>query len=165
MGKRGPKKTNAETLRRRRADHASRRIKEPEPIDRSRPEPPAWIPREGKAEWKRIAAELEAMGILGRVDRSLMADYVLAWDSLVSVSREWLDAGKPFTSENPTNGTQCIHPLYRAVDMASNRLRRAAANFGLAPGNRANLAQDVSVHEQKRKARADATRAALKLAT
>jgi P27 family predicted phage terminase small subunit len=48
----------------------------PEP---GRPTCPAFLEREAKTEWRRIVPELEALGLLSRVDRVALAAYCQSW--------------------------------------------------------------------------------------
>ncbi|WP_337531429.1 phage terminase small subunit P27 family, partial [Zhenhengia sp.] len=51
---------------------------EPKP-EKKAPKCPTWLNKEAKKEWKRIATELEALGILTEVDMAAFAGYCQAY--------------------------------------------------------------------------------------
>jgi len=48
------------------------------------PQPPSWLDREAMAEWRRILPALEALGLLAKVDRAVVANYCTAWSHAVA---------------------------------------------------------------------------------
>ncbi len=86
MGQRGPapKPTALKVLQG--TDRPDRRAKK-EPKPRRGADCPAWLDKEAKAEWHRIAPELHRLGLLTVVDRSSLAAYCDAyskWRKLVA---------------------------------------------------------------------------------
>lgn len=47
------------------------------------PDAPAHLNKEGRKEWKRVSAELYALGLISRIDRAALALYCQAWGQLV----------------------------------------------------------------------------------
>ena len=80
MGERGP--LPSPTRRRRNKRTSSGRH-----IDVARPEPPASLDEEARAEWERVVPDLETMGLLTRVDRGVLIRYCTMWS-------DWVDTNK-----------------------------------------------------------------------
>lgn len=56
--------------------------KKPKPrliLEPAAPAPPTTLSKEAKAEWKRIVPELDAKGLLAKVDRGVLSAYCDAW--------------------------------------------------------------------------------------
>lgn len=61
--------------------------KEPQPRE-GRPTMPPHLNKPAQTEWKRIIPELQAMGILTKVDRAALAGYCQAWGKWVQVENK-----------------------------------------------------------------------------
>ncbi len=48
--------------------------------------PPRWMGRDAKAEWRRIVPELEAVGLLTRVDHALLEAYCATYGKWLEVT-------------------------------------------------------------------------------
>lgn len=46
------------------------------------PEPPSWIGREAKREWRRICKILKGKGVIAELDRPLLTQYCVLWEQL-----------------------------------------------------------------------------------
>lgn len=82
MGARGPIGMT-DNVRRLRGTHPERAVEKkaakPVKLPPGRPAPPPDLKGEGLAEWKRIVPELDAKGLLTKVDRGVLASYCRAW--------------------------------------------------------------------------------------
>ncbi len=77
-------------------------------LNRNEPQPrgvanmPPGLDAEARKEWRRISAELEALGLLTAVDRAVMSGYCRAWSIWYTATRELtklqLQAAKENTS-------------------------------------------------------------------
>src|SRR5438309_572314 len=56
-------------------------------LTEGRPKPPADLAGEARAEWDRLTAELEAAGLLCRVDRSALVELCRSWADVVECRR------------------------------------------------------------------------------
>ena len=112
-------------------DSAGRPVAPPPPFKRAAPNPPTWLSREAKAEWKRIVPGLERLDLIKPEDRSTLAAYCEAWDRFVTASRTIQREG--ITTTNPDSGRVSVHPAVRVADAASTQLRHFAQEFGLTP--------------------------------
>lgn len=60
---------------------------EPEP-DRTPPTCPAWLTAEAKREWRRVAPELERLGLLTCVDGAALASYCQSYARYVQADKQ-----------------------------------------------------------------------------
>lgn len=117
-------------------------------IPRGSPDKPARLPAEAAAEWDRITAELDAAGLLSRVDRASLTAYCLAWARMVWADQR-LQADGPIISEPIQNATGQVigqkikaHPAGAILDSAARQVAAFADRFGLTPAARARLEGD-----------------------
>lgn len=64
------------------------------PLNEDRPKPapiaprcPSWLSRRAKAEWRRVAPELEKLGLLTQLDMAALASYCQAWSRVEQCTR------------------------------------------------------------------------------
>src|SRR4051812_36960048 len=87
MAGRGPMPTPTATLKNRGSWRAKQRAGEPQ-FERGLPSCPTWLAAEGKAEWRRIAAQLDGAGLLTTADRAALAALCDAWADYVLAAGE-----------------------------------------------------------------------------
>ena len=100
---------------------------------------PAFLTKDAKDEWKRIAADLQIMGLLSRIDRGELAVYCQAWgDWKYSRTKiaELKEAG--FVEATPS-GYKQMSAWMQLANRAEDRMRTAGASFGLNPSARVRL--------------------------
>jgi P27 family predicted phage terminase small subunit len=112
-------------------DSAGRPVAPPPPFKRLAPNPPTWLSREAKAEWRRVAPALERLDLVKPEDRSTLAAYCEAWARFVTATRTIQREG--IMSTNPDSGRVSVHPAVRVAESASTTLRHYAQEFGLTP--------------------------------
>lgn len=100
------------------------------------PSCPAALSREGKAEWKRVTKELDAMGLLAKVDRGALTAYCEAWEEFVLLLKKVRSEG-PVVYTDKGNAIQ--NPTLGAKNNAAQRVMKFAAQFGMTPVARAKL--------------------------
>lgn len=115
--------------------HAKGRGKEPQ-FEQATCECPVWLPREAKAEWKRVVPQLDKVGLLTGVDRSVLVAYCRAWQDLYLASKALTKEG---IFQIDRNGIKRRHPAIDIVRGASDQVNRFAQQFGLTPSSRARL--------------------------
>lgn len=135
MGRRGPPPTPNRLLELRGTLRADRKRSAPEPRVEA-PNPPTWLSREAKAEWRRIVPELEALGLVALIDRSLLAGLCESWATWVACQRVIRKEGYTFTSPN---GHVCQRPEVAIGGKALKDLVRLGGEFGLSPSSRSRL--------------------------
>lgn len=84
MAGRKPKPTNLKILE---GNPGKRPLptREPKPAPVA-PKCPSWISREAKKEWKRVAPQLERLGLLTQMDMVALAGYCEAWATYIEAS-------------------------------------------------------------------------------
>lgn len=108
---------------------------EPKP-ELARPSCPAWLAREAKREWRRIAKELETLGLLTRVDRAALAAYCQCYarwrEAEELVAREGL-------TETTDKGNVIQHPAVGIANKAMAEMRAFLTEFGMTPAARTRI--------------------------
>ena len=98
------------------------------------PKCPAYLDREGKAEWKRVTAALRSMGLLSTADRGNLIRLCQNWSLAVRLSRLVNDLeGEPASVHMDARKLLISHAE------AWNNYGRAAVEFGLTPSSRARV--------------------------
>lgn len=92
---------------------------------------PSFISGEAKAEWDRVSKELNAVGMLTAVDRSMLTAYCLAWQDFVCLAKTMKKEG--YTTDKGKT------PAYLAYENAHKRLIETAREFGFSPSARARV--------------------------
>lgn len=116
-------------------------LPEPEPT-KGVPPPPDWIGSIALEEYNRIADELNAIGLLARVDQAALVLYAQLWQEYVTLQQHTLF--RPVIEE-PARGDEKRPRTSRNWAMTElkntrNQLLKVAAEFGLTPAARARLA-------------------------
>jgi P27 family predicted phage terminase small subunit len=109
---------------------------EPVPPD-GLPECPDWLCDEAKAEWQRIVPELDAMGLLSRVDRPALAAYCTGWSRWVEAELQVKKFGAIVKS--PEKGFPMKSPYLSIADQAMEAMRKFMVEFGLTPSSRSRI--------------------------
>jgi len=119
---------------------------------------PVWIWPEARKEWKRIAPELEAYGLISQLDRSALVLYCQAWGEYVWAKRKMADemsraeagriaaeaagqewkGGDGFMIPTP-NGGFAYSPYWVAAKRAGDEVAKYMQAFGLSPSSRARV--------------------------
>jgi len=158
MGKRGPPPTPTTILLRRGSYRAQGRDGEPTP-EAARPEQPAWLSKEAAAAWEQIVPELDAMGLLGRIDSNALARYCTLWARWRDCEDRIAKYGDQFTVKDKDGNAVGFKPLpyaNQAVKIAQI-LGRLEGEFGMTPSARSRISLPT---EAPKKEEADAYRLA-----
>lgn len=97
---------------------------------------PSFLDAEARAEWNRLAPELERLGLLTSIDQSAFAAYCQAWGDLAYVCNA-LRVRKKRVGPQPPSGKLTLHPLMQYRAQAMDRVVRYAGDFGMTPSARA----------------------------
>lgn len=100
------------------------------------PNPPTWLDREARAEWKRIVPELERLGILAKVDRAVLAMYCDAWSRWVDIARRIREDG---TVVAGYRGVATKHPGWQIYRDAQATVAQLAKECGCSPNARLRM--------------------------
>lgn len=115
--------------------------KRPLPQNEPKPKPiapkcPSWLDKEAKKEWKRLAPELEKLGLLTTVDGTAMAAYCQAYS-------RWREAEEFITKhgtvmKTPSGYMQQL-PHVSISSTALKHMRAFCTEFGLTPASRTRI--------------------------
>ena len=108
-------------------------------VQNTKPTCPSWLPKEAKAEWRRIANALHDAGLLKGIDRAALAAYCNAWARWREA--ELLVQADGLLSET-SNGTIIQAPAVGVANVAMRDMLKILKEFGMTPSSRARLALD-----------------------
>jgi P27 family predicted phage terminase small subunit len=116
---------------------------EPKP-ERKAPKCPTWLDKEAKKEWKRIATELEALGILTEVDMAAFAGYCQAY-------ARWKEAEEFIAKhgtiiKSPSGYWQQV-PQVNIAQSYLKIMNKFCEQFGLTPSSRSRISVESSSSE------------------
>lgn len=113
------------------------------PLNMNEPKPkpvapkcPAWLDKEAKREWKRVAPELEKLGLLTVVDGSALAAYCQAYARWRQAEEMIRREGLTITTET---GYVMPHPAVKIAEKSMQLIRGFCNEFGLTPSSRAKM--------------------------
>ena len=109
------------------------------------PVAPSWLDAEAKAEWKRLAPELEKLGLLTVLDRAAFAVYCCIWSDFKMLSEIIEREGAVIEGHR---GVPRKHPLLPALHQAMDGVRVWAQEFGMTPLSRTRLQVTVPPEEE-----------------
>ena len=115
------------------------RRKSPSPIAAMGvPDCPLHLDAAARTEWLRVLAPLVELGIVGQLDRGVLAAYCSAWALYRRAELEVRKHGAVIIS--PRTKTPYLSPYLAVMTSALRQLRAFAAELGLTPTSRARLA-------------------------
>lgn len=109
---------------------------EPQPA-RGVPPCPRHLDKEARKEWKRVARELDACGMLTLVDRAALAAYCQAWSRWVA-AEEIVQQSGPVLKRQGTNDLY-PNPYLGVVNRALRQMHEFASEFGMTPASRTRI--------------------------
>jgi P27 family predicted phage terminase small subunit len=108
---------------------------EPKPTS-DLPTCPAHLQPSAKAEWKRLAHELHQLGILTRLDRSVLAAYCASYGRWVEAERRLKET--PMLLKTPAGYVQ-PSPWLAISNKSVELMHKFAAELGLSPSSRSRV--------------------------
>jgi len=136
MGKRGPKKRPTKlTLLKGNPGKRSLPKNEPQPPKASL-SPPGNLNDRAIEEWKRVAPELAAVGLLTSIDRVALAQYCLAYSRWYEAEEQLRQFGLLVKTKS---GFPVQSPWLPIANRAFDQLRRMLSEFGMTPSSRAGI--------------------------
>lgn len=107
------------------------------------PAAPAWLCKDGKAEWARVGEELHLLGMLSSIDLGVMAAYCNSFATFVRAMRyqatlEKVEPGSSLMAK-AANGTVFKHPVLGAISTSTKDMVRFAAEMGMTPSARSRI--------------------------
>lgn len=116
------------------------------PINLNAPKPspiapscPSWLGKEARKEWKRIAPELERLGLLTRVDMATLAGYCQSYSCWIAA--EALLSTSPLVVESGGErySTVKAHPAIAIAQKERMLMLQFAGKLGLSPSDRGRM--------------------------
>ncbi len=117
--------------------------KEPKPLSKA-PSCPKWLENDAKKEWKRLAEQMEQLGILTEVDMAAFAGYCQSY-------ARW-KAAEEFISKNgaivrtPSGYWQQV-PQVSIAQQYLKQMSKFCEQFGLTPASRSRIVADTKQNE------------------
>lgn len=113
--------------------------REPKPVKKA-PACPKWLEPEAKKEWRRLAHQMEQLGILTEIDRDSFAEYCQAY-------ARWKEAEEFITQHGtivrtPSGYWQQV-PQVSISQTYMKIMNRIAEQFGLTPASRSRIVADT----------------------
>lgn len=109
----------------------------PRPPSKSELAPPEVLDLDAKKEWNRIAPELDRMGLLTKLDRTILAAYCDNYSRWIKAAKELKATG--LTVEGAKGG-EITSPFIKIVRDAQAACHRFAVEFGFTPASRTRIA-------------------------
>lgn len=137
-------------------DSAGRPVAKAPLFKRLAPNPPTWLSREAKAEWKRVVPGLTRLDLVKPEDRATLAAYCEVWarwvDATRAIHRDGLTVRNESTRKDGTTSVWWTkNPAVAIAEQAETRLRQYANEFGLTPAGERNVSKrddDRGEHEE-----------------
>jgi len=128
MRGRKPKPTYLRILE---GNRSRRPLNENEPkVKAGLPEPPKFLMGEALAEWRRVADELVALGIMAKAYRAALAAYCQAWARWVEAEGHLKDEAMIYKT---STGYPVINPWWTVSNRAQEKMETFLTHFGLSP--------------------------------
>lgn len=126
----------------------------PAPVKVKLPSCPEWLSSAAKAEWRRVAKDLHALGLLTSLDRAVLVQYCEAWSDFLLIRTRINEltkaAGAERLMDTTPNGFRQMAAELIVCKQAEERLRTAASRIGLDPSARASIRRELPAPEQGR---------------
>jgi P27 family predicted phage terminase small subunit len=97
---------------------------------------PAGLSAAAQTEWRRLAPQLTALGLLTPADRAFFAAYCEAWASWAAADRQIRALGELVLD---THGIPVKNPWLKVRGEAAAEMRQFGSEFGLSPASRTRL--------------------------
>ncbi|MBA3852921.1 MAG: phage terminase small subunit P27 family [Gemmatimonas sp.] len=104
------------------------------------PKAPAYLSTDAKREWKRVCAELIALGVLTNLDLAALEGYCTAYGRAVTAERSLKKSGKGIRALTMLTPQGWIaRPEVAIAKAAWAEARRFAQEFGITPASRTRV--------------------------
>lgn len=134
-----------------RGNPGNRPLPENEPTpDAKAPTCPAFLTASAKAEWKRIAPELVALGLLSQIDRAALAGYCQCYGRWEKAERDLKRRGAIIKTRT---GAQIQNPHLAIANKALRQMREFLVEFGMTPSARTRVTASPPAPSGKDKSR------------
>lgn len=117
---------------------------EPEP-DVEVPLTPDLLYGESLEEWNRVTVELEALGLIAKIDEATLVMYCQAYAQYKEAQRRLKDDGPDKMVLRTATGYPIINPWWTVSNKAFEQVIRCANEFGFSPAARTRIRGDAKV--------------------
>lgn len=126
-------------------------------VNAALPSCPTWLAKEAKREWRRLARELNAAGLLATVDRAALAAYCQLWARWVAIEAELVltvpgKDGKPVPKYKMVGSTdkgyEFVNPLFGLALQTLKAMKQYMVEFGMTPSSRSRIRIDAPQEEK-----------------
>jgi P27 family predicted phage terminase small subunit len=101
---------------------------------------PAWLSPKAANEWRRLAPQLNVLGLLTSADRAFFAAYCEAFASWRHANNEIARLGEIVLD---ADGSPVKNPWMRIRTEAASEMHRFGSEFGLSPASRTRVGSEV----------------------
>ena len=119
-----------------RGNPGQRPLNQNEPQPKGQIKPPRWMSDLAQKEWKRLAPELERIGVLTMADQTTFATYCQSVADYINAVNAMKD--QPTTIQGYRGGL-VRHPGLTAMHQAAERMLKMGSEFGLTPSSRGRI--------------------------
>lgn len=147
MAGRGPAPTPTPILEARGSWRAKARKGEPH-LPVKAPSCPAWLSKEGKAEWRRSVKALKDMGVLAEADRSILVAHCEAWAEFVLLVWQIGEMAKRPADVWTAYGLMIQAGIIGTKNKAADRYMKTGAQLGFSPSARTRLVSVAALEEK-----------------
>ncbi len=141
MGRRGPA-PEPTALKLLKGNPGRRPINDREPRPKSkRPRCPRWLDKDAKAAWKDLVPELEAMGVLSRVDGNALTRYCTLWSRWKKAELFLQKHGDSYPIKDEKGKLKYLaqFPQVGVANKLAVQLTRLEQEFGMTPSSRTRI--------------------------
>lgn len=103
------------------------------------PDCPEWLDEYGKAEWNRLAPELERLGLLTQADLAAFAAYCQAYSDVIKATEQLKELGPDGWVQTTESGYKQQHPLVGIKNTAMDKMKSFLIEFGFTPASRSKV--------------------------
>ena len=104
------------------------------------PKPPTWLDKEAKKEWKKIAPEMERLGLLTEIDQIAFANLCQEYSNLIKWQKVVSEHGATYEHTN-VKGEKNIMTRPEAILLHKSKqlLKAYCAEFGMTASSRGRI--------------------------
>lgn len=142
MGRRGPRPTPTPILALRGStlstrSRREREVKGPDGVPRC----PDWLDENDRAAWKQLVPQLQAMGVLTRIDGNALARYCRLWSRWKKAEAFIAEKGEMFPIRDDDGRVKCFAqwPQVGIAHRLASQLTRLEQEFGMTPSARSRI--------------------------
>lgn len=101
---------------------------------------PVWLESEAKREWRRVAPELERLGLLSHLDQQALAQYCQAYARWRAAEEVLSREGLTYEYTNKAGAVNILARPEVGISNAAQKIMRAiCVEFGMTPSSRGRL--------------------------